>query len=459
MSTATVGDLLTRAQWLTLSFQQEPGLVTHESWGAFDAATRRLLHLVVGPPRVATEGGIREYAELRELLEAYPSETRACRARCCADCAGHSPQLPDAASDLPLDRITVTLGALGDLLHSARQQDAASGARPTPLDDLLEASQLPSAVVQVLAIAAATAAVVEEQLPPGHSARPADIVGYVERGLDLLGDGPQDSALLQLASRSGRSTASGPNRQLEEALHRWAWAAREELRSTIASSDVLRNIANQGMHLYAVTDAIVQDVGPVRVPHAQVEMLRTQLRDTAAELQRLAALWRGVTTAARPSAEYVEATTDLHKILNEALPKPEAGQPPRPAATLAPLHALRELRHATADIADLLHQAEPLPTVLARSHVLYAPVRSLPRNVRRLRAHLLGNLAPMTADEARGLAEQASRAAESASTAHTTLRQLTAIEKAASNRTRGRGPQLPGALAPDGDPSQFPSLI
>src|SRR6185503_3581132 len=51
------------------------------------------------------------------------------------------------------------------------------------------------------------------------------------------------------------------NERLEAALRTWAITGRDELNRTAPSTEVLRNIANQGRHIYAVTDRLLRTPG------------------------------------------------------------------------------------------------------------------------------------------------------------------------------------------------------
>jgi hypothetical protein len=51
------------------------------------------------------------------------------------------------------------------------------------------------------------------------------------------------------------------NERLDAALRTWANVGRDELNRTVPSTEVLRNIANQGRHIYAVTDRLLHAPG------------------------------------------------------------------------------------------------------------------------------------------------------------------------------------------------------
>ena len=83
------------------------------------------------------------------------------------------------------------------------------------------------------------------------------IARYAEHALDTLGDVKGPSGLNRVASFAPPSSPLCPNEELEAWLRAWAGHARLELARTVPSTEVLRDIANQARHLYAVSARLV----------------------------------------------------------------------------------------------------------------------------------------------------------------------------------------------------------
>ena len=102
-------------------------------------------------------------------------------------------------------------------------------------------------------------------------------------------------------------------------------------------------------------------------------------------------LWGTVTTALRPSHEYVSAARQLHAVLtetthdglhargiNEITKNLDIGQ------------ALVDVRYAARDVADLARDAQHLPGQLLRCELLFAPAGKLTPTVERLQERAAG---------------------------------------------------------------------
>ncbi|WP_137122720.1 hypothetical protein [Segeticoccus rhizosphaerae] len=316
----------------------------------------------------------------------------------------------------------MTLGVLADLLSGARRQDLVTWTG-SELDRMLDDAQTAPVIAYLMAITTIAGRHAMACLPLEHVERPMGVTGYAEHALDALAIPDRDSMLFRLPSFAPPSTPDTANERLESGLRNWAQAARSELARTIPSTEVLRNITNQAVHVYAATDHLLDITPPSEAAAAdEVAPARASLRAAAVAMQRAEPLWAGVTTATRPSHEYVTTATTLYEILNEILAVPSMQHDRRPtSAGLDVQQALTDLSYIQSDLADLLHAIAELPDVLIRSQLLYAPARVLPCHVERLRARQLGQWVALLASDDIHLGREALAGAHAATTAHRVL--------------------------------------
>jgi hypothetical protein len=260
-------------------------------------------------------------------------------------------------------------------------------------------------------------------IPLQEADRPLLIARYAARALDALGDVVQPSGLTRVASFAPPTSPRGPNEQLEAALRGWATHARSELARTVPSTEILRDIANQARHLYAVSTALATvsfTSGNLSGPDA--ELVHVDLREAAQVMHRLQQQWKTVTTATRPSHEYVTATTALHtrltSIESENL---SPGNHTDPARRINVDQALADLRNAATDLAELTHTAAQLPEPLLRAGLLFAPARILPSTTERLHDRNQGRYAAIQLEEGTELIDTAQQGSSAARHAQATL--------------------------------------
>ena len=88
--------------------------------------------------------------------------------------------------------------------------------------------------------------------------RPLAVARYSAKALDALGDVGRGAPMLDTASFAPPPHPVSLNERLESGLRQWVTAARAELNRIVPSTDVIRNVMNQGMHLYAVSARLLE---------------------------------------------------------------------------------------------------------------------------------------------------------------------------------------------------------
>jgi hypothetical protein len=139
-------------------------------------------------------------------------------------------------------------------------------------------------------------------------------------------------------------------------------------------------------------------------------------------MHRLQQQWETVTTATKPSQEYVTATTTLHTRLTaierEFLPPADQIE----AAKLIEVdQALVDLRYAATDLVELTNTGAQLPEPLIRSEVVFAPARILPSTMKRIQDRNHGRYVPIQLKEGAALIDAAQAASIAARRAQATL--------------------------------------
>jgi len=453
VSTTTVGDLLDRAELLARSLRVTRAEITADQWRSFDATSYRLLHELVGPERTGNREQVVSHATLSRILNGYPSPLSApnpqatynarqaashlgvSRATVAADIRGSrlpatydgrrysikATDLPsitgvqpaDPASTHPLDRLSCTLGALADMAVAERSRTT----NIPGLDPLRDDAQVAPVMARVLAMTVVAARHALAHIPLQDADRPLDIARYAERSMDAIGDVGQPSSLTRVASFAPPSSPRGPNEQLETALRAWASHARIELARTVPSTEVLRNIANQARHLYAVSARLAEaSFAHGHLPEQAAKSVHFELHDAAQVMHTLQQQWETVTTGTRPGHDYVTATTNLHASLSaieqEILPPNEKDDV---TGRVDVDRALADLRYAATDLVELTHAGAQLPEPLIRSEQLFAPARILPSTLERVHDRNHGRYVAIRLTEGAALinaAREGSRAAQ-----------------------------------------------
>jgi hypothetical protein len=306
-------------------------------------------------------------------------------------------QLADPRSNHPMDRLCCTLGALADMVVAERSRTTTIPG----FDPLRDDTQVAPVMARLLAITVVTARHTLTNIPLQDADRPLLIAQYSEHALDTLGDVNRPTQLNRVASFAPPSQPRGPNEELEAALRGWATNVRTELARTVPSTDVLRDIANQARHLYAVTAALMTASTPARPASEEARRAdHAELRQAAEVMHTLAQQWETVTTATRPSHEYVTATTTLHTqlttIQHDSLSPSNHNDSAR---RINVDQAMTDLRYAATDLSELSYTAAQLPEPLIRSGLLFAPARILPSTMERLHDRNHGKYVPIQLTE------------------------------------------------------------
>jgi excisionase family DNA binding protein len=418
VSTTSAADLVSRADLLVRELRNTTDPVSLAEWERFVVTAYRLLHQLVGPGRADDERtAVRAHAQLVRVLQSYPTPLRppvgatTYSTRQAAQFLGlaregvlhriHQGDIPAttdgrsygiAATDLdrrtdlgpadptdphPLPRLSCTFGALADLLVADRDREVSM------LHDDVQVAALMAHVLTLTAVAA--------RHTMGHcrvtdADRPLRMAQFAERAVDALGTAGRLPGLDRITSCAPPGHPTILNERLEAALRTWANAGRDELNRTVPSIEVLRNIANQGRHIYAVTDRLLHAPGQHAAPRGgQSSQVSGALCEASEALRHADDQWAGVTTAMGPSHDYVATTRDLFAILREigeldlTLSGPNPTEP-----TLDVAQALADLNIASRDLADLMHETRHLPEVLIRSELLFSAHRTLKPTVERL---------------------------------------------------------------------------
>ncbi len=447
MSTTTVGDLLERAERLARVLRIDDADVTADHWRALDATVYRLLAELIGQERTGTRVQIAGRASVTRIVNGYPSplatpgSETTYNARQAASHLGVSQstivsdirrsRLPatydgrtysikatdlscapdvqpaDPASTHTLDRLSATLGATADMVVAERSRTTTIPG----FDPLRDDAQVTPVMARVLAMTLIAARHTLVNIPLREADRPLAIARYAEHALDTLGDVNRSSALNQVASFAPPSPPRGPNEELEAALRGWAAHARSELARTVPSSKVLRDIANQARHLYAVSAAVTTvSFTTGSLSSRDAELVHTELRAAGEVMHTLQQQWQTVTTATRPSHEYVTATTALHTRLSiidaESL---SASNQINSALRINVDQALADLRYAATDLVELTNTASLLPEPLIGSGLLFAPARILPSTMERVHDRNHGRYVAIQLSEGTELIDAAQR--------------------------------------------------
>jgi hypothetical protein len=412
MSTTTALDLLERADLLIRQLRSADTPTTTTQWETFDNTVYRLLLELVGIDTQhvrtadrswrALDLAIRSYPQpLRPPVDAHLSPAQAARyqegsrhALLGRIRAGHLDALKDGdthviqsrdidtrpdlrpadpADPHPLAKVSCTLGAMADLVHDARIHG------PAFLDRQGEAA---GAVMHVLSLAAVAARHTLAHRPLDAADRPLTVGRYAERVIDTLRTvALEPVSLNRLASVAAHPRPTTLNDRLEAALDNWQCSAREELNRAIPSIEVVRQIANQGVHVCGIRAKLQADA------HGDEA---SRLHAAAQALAQGDRAWARLTTLTRPSHEFVIASRELYESLGtigRAI-----------AVTVGRLDADRtahDLDRGLANIADLMALTQSFPDRLLAADLLRGPAKALRTTDDRLHHRTHGRFVPV----------------------------------------------------------------
>jgi hypothetical protein len=436
MTTTTLGDLLARADDLCRELRDNPDPVPLHVWESFDATAYLLMRELVGPGRTDIRAIALSHAALSRVLDAYPTPLRSATTepvgtrevahllgrprsaviadirkgqipstwdgrRYLVDAANlpgrHEIRPADPASHEPLPRLSCTLGVAADLVVQNRGQSTRDCDAEVESFDAATAPVLAS-VLSIVQVAASHAVRVG---PLSDVDRPLTVARYCATALDTLGNLRPGSPMLATASFAPTQNPVTCNERLESGLHHWVAAARIELNRTIPSTEVIRNVMNQGVHLYAVTARLLETAERMgELASDTGAAARGSLRTAMEAMSRADRLWGSVTTAMPPTHEYVSAARELHTALNDTT---HDGLHARNAEEITKnldlRQALADLRFAGRDVAELLRDVQHLPDQLLRSGLLFAPASKLAPSVDRLHERAAGRFVSVLPQE------------------------------------------------------------
>lgn len=438
---STVEELLDRADTLArqLGGTADP-VIAVGHWRSFDAAAYRLLHALTAA--AAGDDLVPDPASawLRQLRDSYPNpltaptpgatytaaqaaahlgpsevevNVRIARGQIPATLTGRRRSIPadrlpsttdtapaDAGNTTALARLSAALGAAADLL---------SPLYPHPPASTTPASRTggdPVSVARVLDLIHRVTRVATDTDHAPDPERTRAIASWALRALDHLPTTrPAGTSARSPAATQRRPTAQSG--RLGAALWQWQRHTRLELAQPIPSTDVIRNLTQQTIHLYAVQATLAAGDTP------SARARRHTLRAAAEHLSRASRDWSSVSSLTRPSYDYVRTATTLHDVLNQVAAAATAGPDVRPLTRLATEH---QLSSAATGSTELLRRAADLARRLSRSGSLFAPARRVPPSLERLAAANAGRWVRVTEVEAAALIDAAHRAARAAET-------------------------------------------
>ena len=411
MSTTSALDLLARADQLTRELRRTTVSITAEHWRTFDATVHRLLLEIAGlnashvrpgdPSRSAMVLAVRGYpqplqpppgttltpAQAAPFLSLRPDTVRRLvrdgelagtlengtyqidSAQVCPGGTIH-PAEPDDPH--PLARVSCALGALADLLHESHSAG----------DPILDhRGEIAGATIHVLSLTAVAARHTLAHGPLDEVDRPVQIARYAERAIDSLRDvALRPASLGDVLAISAEPPPTDVIDRLDVALHEWRRATQQELERMIPSIDVIRQVANQGAHLCAVTE-LAGDTTVREATAAEVD--RPSLRDVQQALRRGERAWDHLSTLARPAHEFVTASRALYESLRNVRAQLQSHD-----TQLDQARAARSLQRGMHDIARFMERTQTLPQTLLNAQVLIAPATAIPPSEKRVTERL-----------------------------------------------------------------------
>lgn len=472
MSTTTAAMLLMIADRRARDLLLTEETVSRTAWETFDHTVHSCLYTLLGPGRrltghdsPAAAAAIRAFTEYPSPLKppsgevhtpseaarflglsphhvrkdivsgALPAQRVDREYRIASECLDRRPDIlpADPTDEHPLARLTVALGAMTDLVAGHR---ASHGAALT--DDV----EIAAAMRQVLSLTTIAARHTLGHCPVSDADRPLIVAQYATRAVDALESRSNYPQLWTMASSSPPPVLRTPNERLEASLRQWSAAARTHLQFPVPSTDVIRNIANQGVHLMAVTDALIRGReagGGIRFNTRRGH----DLREVATSLGAAETAWAPFTTAMPPSHDYVTASRAAFSALNDissGIRTDSHRQIHAPEIDCE--RALLDLAVASRNLATHLDAVEDLPQRLMDSELLFVRARTIAPRADILDARLRGQLVIARPQDAPDLGSSTRAAAELARTVPDGLFDLLSQREAKLTAERVAGEHL-----------------
>jgi len=271
--------------------------------------------------------------------------------------------------------------------------DVLAGHRASGRATLTDDSQIAAAMRHVLSLTAVAARHTLRRVAIAEADRPLLVAQYAQRAVDALEARSGYPQLWTVTSTNPPLTARNLNDRLEIGLRAWSAAAARHLQYPVPSTDLVRNIANQGVHIAAVTHAVLA-ASPRHTESKTYGGTTTAgtLRGAAEALRAAEQAWTGLTTGMPPSHDYVTASRSAFAALTEVSKAVRAS----PARTMGPGfdpdRAILDLAVATQDLASLPRIVENLPHRLLQSELLFVRARSIAPRADILAERLKGRL-------------------------------------------------------------------
>lgn len=458
----TVADLLARAQHVTEQLKQCSEPVRLEQWESLDQALYRLLVELAGARTVGPGPVDRGAVPLYDIVKNYPTPLAPAKPTVTECTAAEAVRLTstnrrtivarilrgdlparrtnegwlipseslslrnvppgDTGDPHPLVKLAVTFGALTDVLHG-HQQD--------PDKPVLATGAINRLAHEVLDLTVPATRHAMALMALRDTERPLAIARHAESALERLAPhavgqtlpyaavpppahSPPVHAVLGSLGASASTELAG---RLDGALADWVRAAKSEVSAVVPSTDVIRNVTAQGVHLYAAIDALLAaEAADRRSPREArgAAVAREELRGAAQALQRAGVSWGTATTGMRPGHDYVDATQRLHDILEDVINL--APRLDRELTSASRHRLLESLTAASHDLTAVLRESAPAARRLIDAGALLAAARTLQSADDRLHAKVKGRFVPVRYNDQPGLLE-AAVAAETASKA------------------------------------------
>ena len=411
MSTTSALDLLARGDQLTHELRRTSVPITAEQWRTFDATVHRLLLEIAGlnashvrpgdPSRSAMVLALRGYpqplqpppgttltpAQAAPFLGLAPDTVRwlvrdgelagtlengSYQIDSAQVCLGGTIHPAEPDDPHPLARVSCALGALADLLHESHSAG----------DPILDhRGEIAGATIHVLSLTAVAARHTLAHGPLDKVDRPVHIARYAEHAINSLRDvALRPASLGDVLAISAQPPSTDVLDQLDVALHEWHRVTQQELDRMIPSIDAIRQIANQGAHLCAVTGLLTATTVREATP---VEADRPSLRDVQQALRRGERAWDHLSTLTRPNHEFVTASRTLYESLRNI-----GVQLQRKDVELDQDRAAHSLQRGMEDAAKFMERTRNLPQTLLNAQVLVAPATAIPPSERRVTQRL-----------------------------------------------------------------------